>query len=232
MDKHSAEAVNTADNFSAAPLVTPDGARRRAGALVRINLAPLMARRDAELDAAEELLNAVRSNRAPAEIAYSYLSELFAAADRNTFKISGMFNNPDTVAREQRLAIHIGILAKLAASLDEFYALKSRMHQAAEFYAVDPGNEFKQDCTDQINIRLSVVESNLFEQLCDYFDRIQARIARYRQYAIKSFSKENLDRYQKSYCSVIKRCDLAFEQFSVKISTPNMRSFSDEKLPD
>lgn len=204
---------------------TADTARRRAGALVRINLAPLMARRDAVLDAAEVLLEAVRNDQAPVLTAYHYLSELFASADRNTRRVSGMFNNPDTVAREQRLAMHIGILAKLAASLDEFFALKSRMQEAAAFYADDPGNEFKQDCTDQINIRLSVVESNLFEQLCDYFDRIRARIARYRQYAVKNFSKDNLECYQKSYCSVIKRCDLAFEQFSVKISTPQHEVF-------
>lgn len=217
---------------SAQTASAPETARRRAGALVRINLAPLMARRDAVLDAAEVLIAAVRNGQAPVLTAYSYLNELFASADRNTQRISGMFNNPDTVAREQRLAMHIGILAKLAAALDEFFALKSRMQEAAAFYADDPGNEFKQDCTDRINVRLSVVESNLLEQLCDYFDRIRARIARYRQYAVKNFSKENLACYQKSYCSVIKRCDLAFEQFSVKISTPNMRSFFNEKLPD
>lgn len=207
-------------------------ARRRASALVRINLIPMMGRRDAVLDAAETLLQAVRNNQAPSETAYSYLNGLFAAADRHTSRISGMFNNQDTVAREQRLAIHIGILAKLAASLDEFFALKNRMHQAAAFYSADPGNEFKEDCTDNINIRMSIVESNLFEQLCDYFDRIHARISRYRQYAVKSFSAENLERYRKSYLSVIRRCDQAFEQFSVKISTQNMRSFSDEKLSD
>ena len=79
--------------------------RRRAGALVRINLAPMMGRRDAVLDAAEVLLNAVRNRKAPIETAYTYLNGLFAAADRNTFRISGMFNNQDTVAREQRLAM-------------------------------------------------------------------------------------------------------------------------------
>ncbi len=206
--------------------------RRRAGALVRINLAPMMGRRDAVLDVAEVLLDAVRNGKAPTETAYTYLNGLFAAADRNTFRISGMFNNQDTVSREQRLAMHIGILAKLAASLDEFFALKNRMHQAAAFYADDAGNEFTDDCTDKINIRMSIVESNLFEQLCDYFDRIHARIFRYRQYAVKNFSEENLARYRSSYQSVIRRCELAFEKFSVKISTPNMRSFSDEKLPD
>jgi len=223
------ETAAVPENSGTAPAVP---ARRRAGALVRINLVPMMGRRDAVLDAAETLLQAVRNRQAPGETAYSYLNGLFAAADRNTFRISGMFNNQDTVAREQRLAIHIGILAKLAASLDEFFALKNRMHEAAAFYAADPGNEFKDDCTDNINIRMSIVESNLFEQLCDYFDRIHARIARYRQYAVKSFSAENLERYRKSYLSVIRRCDQAFEQFSVKISTPNTRSFSDEKLPD
>lgn len=207
--------------------------RHRAGKLVRINLPPLMGRRDAVLDAAETLILAVKDdNRSKQEIIFSYLNGLLSAADRNTSRISGMFNNSDTAAREQRLALHIGILAKIAASLDEFCALKRRMHEAAALYDDDPSNEFDGECTAQINERLASVESNLLEQLCEYFERVKSRIARYRQYAVKNFSAEFLTCYRKSYQSVIDRCNEAFEQFSIKISTPNTRSFSDEKLPD
>ena len=156
--------------------------KRRAGALVCRNLPPLMGRRDAVLDAAETLIRVAKSDPdVHRGTLFSYLNGLFAAADSNTARLSGMFNNQDTVAREERLA---------------------------------------------------VVEHNLLDQLCEYFDRVRARIARYRQYAVKNFSKEYLDCYQKSYMSVKERCDEAFELFSVKISTPNMRSVSDEKLPD
>ena len=216
------------------PAIAADSIRRRrAGALVRINLAPMMGRRDAVLDAASALIEALE-NGCPLDnpVAFSYLHGLFKAADRNTFRISGMFNNADTVAREQRLAMHIGILAKLAASLDEFCALKSRMHSAAAFYADDPGNEFDPACTGRINQRLAVVEENLLAQLCEYFNRVRARIARYRQYAVKNFSEEYLDRYQKSYFSVVERCDQAFEKFSIKISTPNPKVSANEKLSD
>jgi len=207
--------------------------RHRAGALVRINLPPLMGRRDAVLDAAEALIQAIKNDRSTKmETIFSYLNGLFAAADRNTARISGMFNNSDTVSREQRLALHIGILAKIAASLDEFCALKLRMHEAAALYADDPSNEFDDECADRINLRMASVESNLLEQLCEYFERVKARIARYRQYAVKNFSAEFLICYRKSYQSVIDRCNEAFEQFSIKISTPNTRSFTDEKLPD
>ena len=207
--------------------------RHRAGALIRRNLPPLMGRRDAVLDAAEALIRVAKTDPdIHRGTLFSYLNALFAAADSNTARLSGMFNNQDTVARDQRLALHIGILAKLAASLDDFRALEVRMQKAAALYADDPGNEFDAECTGRINTRLSTIEHNLLEQLCEYFDRVQARIARYRQYAVKNFSKEYLDCYQKSYMSVKIRCDEAFELFSVKISTPNMRSFSDEKFQD
>ncbi len=207
--------------------------KHRAGALVRGNLAPLMGRRDAVLDAAETLIKIARNTPdSERRTLFHYLNELFAAADLNTTRLSGMFNNQDTIAREQRLALHIGILAKLSASLDEFRILEDRMHTAAAFYANDPGNEFDSECTARINRRLSDIEKNLLEQLCEYFDRVRARIARYRQYAVKNFSKELFERYQKSYHSVIERCDEAFVQFSIQISTNNTRSIPDEKLPD
>ena len=82
-----------------------------------------------------------------------------------------MFNNADTVAREQRLAVHIGNLAKLAEALDEFSELKTRMHSAVAFYADDPASEFDSDYSDRINQRLSVIERNLLVQLYEYFDR-------------------------------------------------------------
>ncbi len=215
-----------------APLI--DAVRKhRAGALVRSNLAPLMGRRDAVLDAAETLIKISRNvPEADRRNLFHYLNELFAAADLNTTRLSGMFNNQDTAAREQRLALHIGILAKLSASLDEFRILEDRMQTAATFYANDPGNEFDSECTSRINRRLSDIEKNLLDQLCEYFGRVWARIARYRQYAVKNFSKELLERYRKSYDSVIERCDEAFIQFSIQISTNNTRSIPDEKLPD
>lgn len=207
--------------------------KHRAGTLIRSNLAPLMGRRDAVLDAAAALIKIARElpvSQLPT--LFRYLHELFSAADLNTKRISGMFNNQDTSSREERLALHIGILSKISASLDEFRELEERMLRAAALYANDPGNEFDQECTAGINRRMSDVERNLLEQLCEYFDRVQARIDRYRQYAVKNFSRNFLECYQKSYNSVISRCDSAFEQFSIKISTPNTRSFPDEKLPD
>ena len=155
--------------------------KHRAGALVRSNLPPLMGRRDAVLDAAETLIQVAKN--APdvhRGTLFSYLSGLFSAADANTARISGMFNNSDTAAREQRLALHLGILAKLAASLDDFRALETRMQEAAALYADDPGNEFDGECMGRINTRLSTIEHHLLEQLCEYFDRVKARIARYR----------------------------------------------------
>lgn len=196
-----------------------------------MNLPPLMGRRDAVLDAAGTLLDAA-DKICELNTVFSYLNGLFAAADSNTARISGMFNNSDTAAREKRLSIHLGILAKLAESLDDFSILKEQMRDAASFYAKDPGNEFDGECTARMDERMSVVEHNLFDQLREYYSKVHDRIARYRQYAVKNFSKEYLESYQKSYLSVVERCNKAFEQFSVQISTPNTRSFSDEKLPD
>lgn len=207
--------------------------KHRAGALVRRNLSPLMGRRDAVLDAAALLIGYAETDPAEnREILFSYLHGLLQAADSNTDRISGMFNNQDTVARERRLALHIGILAKLAASLDEFCTLKGRMLDAAALYADDPGNEFDPECTGRINARMADIEHHLLNQLCEYFDRVRARIARYRQYAVKNFSKEYLESYQKSYKSVQVRCEEAFELFPINISTQNTRSISNEKLPD
>lgn len=191
--------------------------KHRANALVRINLPPLIGRRDAVLDAAGALMDILAECGDMKETVFHYLNGLFAAAALNTTRISGMFNNSDTAAREKRLAIHIGILAELASALDDFCVLRKRMHDAASMYADDPVGGFDAVFAEQTDERMSSAEKSLLDQFCGYFDRTRGRIARYRHYAVKNFSKDYLECYQKSYRSVIDRCNEAFEQLSVKI---------------
>lgn len=183
-----------------------------------MNLPPIMGRRDAVLDAAEALLQVVRQCRYPERgQIFSHLHKLFSEAEFSTERIRGMFNNSDTAAREKRLSTHIGILSKLAGALDDFCLLRTRMLEAVSFYAGDQSGEFDEACSARIDSRMSEVEHRLLDQLCEYFQRVRERIFRYRQYAVKSFSKEYLECYRKSYSASIRRCGEAFEPLSVKI---------------
>ena len=172
-----------------------------AGRLVRVNLAPLMGLRDAALAAAEELL--VACDGLSPEVIFDRLgpaiAEMFGDAADASRKIIGMFNNPDTLARESRLLNNVGILVEISGALADFRDLNERMLAAV---AADAGkSEDDRTYTDRLGERFTGVAALLTAQLRDAYGRYRGRLARYRAYAVQNLSAENAERYRLAYDS-------------------------------
>ena len=102
---------------------------RRAGAMVKMNLPPLMGRRDAAYDAASELIT---GKLFPEDVArgirvsvYNPLLELLDAVENDTRALLAMLASPDTEARERRLLAYITMLKSAVLALRSFAELEA-----------------------------------------------------------------------------------------------------------
>lgn len=175
--------------------------KRHAGHLVRINLPPLMGQRDAALDWAAKALEDNDGSSIVDAATANAVAVMYADAARDCSKIIGMFNSPDTIARESRLLNNVRILAELSSALADFYRLQSHMTAAVETDAAgDTGsNQLYVQTLDQ---RMMRIAAELSAQLGDARKRYRHRIYRYRDYAVKNFSPENAGRYRSAYDAV------------------------------
>ncbi len=174
--------------------------KRHAGALVRVNLPPLMGLRDAALAGAEKLLSLCGNDPGCDtlfEIAQP-LAEMFHDAADACGKIIGMFNNPDTRARETRLLNFVTTLADISGALADCSVLSRRMTNAVTTDAAGDA-EFDSAYLTRLNDRMDTIGKALFAQLGDAFVRYHERIVRYRSYAVKNLSRENAERYNLAY---------------------------------
>ena len=178
--------------------------KRHAGRLVRINLPPLMGQRDAALDWAEKILAGNDNGQLIASDTAAAIAVMYADAERDCIKIIGMFNNPDTIARESRLLNNVRILAELASALADFYRLQCHMTAAVEADAAGTA-ESNRIYVDALDARMHRIAAELSAQLGDARNRYRQRIARYRDYAVKNLSPENADRYRSAYDAVSAR---------------------------
>ncbi len=202
--------------------------KRHAGALVRVNLPPLMGLRDAALAGAEKLILlcgtepefSLFSQIAPA------MAEMFRDAADACNATIGMFNNPDTRTRETRLLNHVMILAEISGALADFSRLSRRMADAVTSDAA--GNaEFDTAYLSRLNDRMGTIGKNLFAQLGDAFVRYHDRIVRYRSYAVKNLSRENAERYNLAYGAAAEKYRKIIKNISKNIQHTKIRSVSE-----
>lgn len=187
--------------------------KRRAGTLVRMNLPPTMGQRGAVLDLAGMTLEKIRTLEWDKDFCreiFPEISDFLRIAVADTIKVLGMLNNPDTIAREKRLLMHLNILSELSDALTNFSELSVDMCSDAN--AVE--NEFDSDYVKKVDSRMAIVGEQLFAQLLDTFARKHDKISRYRDYAVKNLSRDNFERYDQAYRSVMER----YADFVDKIS--------------
>ena len=176
---------------------SPAASPRCADAMIKMNLPPLMGRRDAAYDCAAELMTQVlfseRSSREERRRICPRLLQLLEAAETDTKAILAMLSSPDTEARERNQFACIKMFCSAVRTLYCFAELetlgfgssRSRFHHAAsENTALPP---------------LHATESGVVARLHDLFLRSHERIRRYRGYAAKNFSAANAERHARAY---------------------------------
>lgn len=171
--------------------------RHQANALLKLNLPPLMGRRDAAYDCAvDQILSPLRPAADKAVAA-----QLLRTTVRDSETVLGMLSNPDTELRERTLLAHFWKLLNLALLLENFGEVGDQLNfdQAAvknEILFKPDEKEFDREVTELCDCEEKVVDA--MRRLCE---RVKPRIIRYRAYATQNFSSSNAERYRKAYHS-------------------------------
>ena len=143
--------------------------------LLRLNLAPVMGRRDAAYDVAAA---AVAAGLTPA--AAPELLRIAAGMERDSGDLLNMLSSPATIEREQNMLGHIRKVCRLLELLDRWRSgMPERAEQSGR--AWDP-------------VMLPVVR-----EIADLLAAAGPHVRRYRSYASKSASASHAERYRKSY---------------------------------
>lgn len=160
--------------------------------LVRINLPPLLGRRDAALDMVERLC-AVDIFAMSEEDLRRHCEEIIQWAhqcDRNSNTIVFMFSSPDTRERECRLLKHVNVINQLALSIEMLLSIPNAVN--ADDIALLNRN------------RVWELAIPIYNELRMCVENGKHRLARYREYVANSLSAENGDRYRLAYMAAMK----------------------------
>ena len=169
--------------------------------LVKMNLPPLMGRRDAAYDRAGELIAEDLFSRDEEFRGRSYrqLLVLFDSAIRDTRSILITLSSPDTESREHQLLTLLTALRSAAESLtrlisDQHGLLSGSPASSSLLYKSQQPEQFDRD-----ERLLNECEINLVHRIRRHFSYANAKIVRYREYTGKSFSKAYADRYRRAF---------------------------------
>jgi len=182
----------------------------------RINLLPMMGRRDAAFDLAERLSCQEDFSRLPAAErgeAYRQIAELLRTVYEDCRQISMLLTSPDTKNRESRLFLRAVILKSFAAALADFFrrwTVVERDHETIQRFNI---NELEEKDTAPFHAMMAEVEAALLHQLRECFHQAHPGVSRYRTYAVKSFSAENGRRYHSSYSLYYTRKESLAQKF-------------------
>ena len=181
--------------------VRQDG--RRVAAVLKLNIAPLMGRRDAAVDRAADSFGADIFSL-PEEKRFAHYirtSRLLELAMNDCDAIIAGLSSQDTITREKRLRAFLSMLRDMivtikASTVLENVILLEGSEVFRELSVEVTGNQLAE--SEQV---LSGTEINLVNRLRDFFARTLPRLNRYREYARKNFSRVYADKYSVSYRS-------------------------------
>lgn len=195
-----------------------DSLYRPADWLLKVNLPPLMGRRDAAFDIAERLICTGDFASCSSGIrfsAYWKISRLLKRVCADSRQILLMLNSPDTKKRERRMLAHCVMLDSIGASLANFVELQN---MATNDIFRDAMNAMDDETIRQITVSFSSVENDLLCRMQESFRNAHSRVVRYRTYACKNFSSGNAERYKRSYAGCVKYNQSLLEQLNVTLS--------------
>lgn len=172
---------------------------RPADPLVKQNLPPLMGRRDAAADRIGDIMTqdifSWREERRCTH--YRDVGALLDSVIVDTRFILSMLSSPDTESREKKLCGYFSLLRDIVRSVDELCKVGIGIFRELDERTSGLLSAEELAGRDE----QTVSESEIFlVNLCREFSAAAApKLARYRAYAAKSFSEQNLQRYNNSY---------------------------------
>ena len=156
-----------------------NGLRRRTGTLLRLNLAPIMGRRDAAYDAV--------AGYAAGPCIFAQVPELLKllwSAEKDSVSLLSLLSSPDTIDRERNMLEHIRKLIRLLQVLEAWSGSRKRKNLA--------------DCMEE-DIADDPVIPTVVLRISSLISHAVPHLLRYREYARKSASISHAERYNKSY---------------------------------
>jgi len=207
-------------------LLRPGNAPRpahRADHLIKMNLAPLMGRRDAALDHASKMIcSDIFLHNDDEWRAYIYITtaKLLSNAETDTRALLSVLNSPDTAAREKNILNLLMLTRSIALTLCDFTELESGLlgDDKTTLNALAANPTDSELARSEKTISDSGV--NLVNQLRALFERSRPRMARYREYSRKSFSESYAARYLKAFDAYTKVYTDAYPLETGNQSTP------------
>lgn len=147
--------------------------------ILRLNLAPIMGRRDAVYDAAAAL--------AAGPCVFHQVSELLemlSCAEKDSLELLSLLSSPDTIDRERNMLSHIRKIIRLLQVIEAWMGSRS-----SKSISGDEKNDGEDD-----PVLIAAVS-----KLSSLIRNASPHLVRYRAYASKSASASHADRYKKSY---------------------------------
>ena len=186
----------------------PPATSHNADFLIKMNLPPIMGRRDAACDCIGFLLKTDFTALPDTErmMLYDRLIQLLTLAIGDTRSLLQMLSNQETRSREEWLLSFFHLLGYGLEPLLPISGLAKNLENAPQIAA------FLED--DSLNFgetgtHLLQDEKSLVEHLQKLYQAAEIHISRYREYAEKSFSKPFAERYGKAYREYRKLCQEA-----------------------
>ena len=164
--------------------------------LVKMNLPPLMGRRDAAFERIVESSGSDIFARPAGERnqLYRRMTELASVIIADTETILGMLSSPDTEARERRVLQFWLLIRELALTLEMMTRVSEKLFHPVPDLTVELPEPSPRD-----EKLVSETEISLVNQIRELFESARPQLERYRSYARNSFSKSNAERYNKAY---------------------------------
>lgn len=176
---------------------------RLIASVLKLNIAPLMGRRDAAIDRAADFLGtdmfSLREDRRLKH--YGHICRLLELAMNDCDLIISGLSSQDTLNREKRLRAFISMLYSMCLTIKDSTMLENVILSESTDVFRGLSVEFAGSQLTESEKVLSGTEINLVNRLRDFFARTQPRLTRYREYAKKSFSPVYAEKYSVSYRS-------------------------------
>ena len=176
--------------------LTPDDNQASEHDLATMNVPPLMARRDAAYDRAIELLeqNMFSHTEEERRVIYEGVIELLNVSIDNTKAIINPTKTKDTFGAMLQYLILLNDTVRSANVLVKHELIMLREERdISNFIGKKAQSQFR--AADKI---FSNSEMNIFHSITELIDIAAPAIKKYRSFRLRTFGKNNLDRYNKA----------------------------------